>query len=213
MGQLREIFSLYIQRSDWFLELLIDHLSLSLTAIALAGSLGLVLGIVISEYQKVAPFIIGVCNVFYTVPAISLLGMLIPITGIGNQTAIVALTLYGMMPMVRNTYTGLTTVNSDILESAKGMGSTRFQTLYKVKLPLAFGVILAGIRNMVVMNISVSSIASFVGAGGLGVAIYRGITIYDPAMTAAGSILIALLAITCDFLLGLLEKRIKKFTV
>ncbi len=213
MGQLSEIISLYIQRSDWFFELLIDHLALALTAIALAGSLGLFLGIIISEYQKVAPFIIGVCNIFYTIPAISLLGMLIPFTGIGNQTAIVALTLYGMMPMVRNTYTGLTTVNSDILEAAKGMGSTRFQTLYKVKLPLAFGVILAGIRNMVVMNISVSSIASFVGAGGLGVAIYRGITIYDPAMTAAGSILIALLAITCDFLLGLLEKRVKKFTV
>ncbi len=213
MGQLGEIFSLYIERSDWFLELLLDHLSLALTAITFAGTIGLLLGILISEHQKAAPFIIGVCNVFYTIPAISLLGILIPFTGIGNQTAIVALTLYGMMPMVRNTYTGLTTVDSDILEAAKGMGSTRFQTLYKVKLPLAFGVILAGVRNMVVMNISVSSIASFVGAGGLGVAIYRGITIYDPAMTAAGSIIIALLALTCDFLLGLLEKRVKKRTV
>ena len=149
-------------------------------------------------------------NVLYTIPAISLLGILIPFSGIGNKTAVIALTVYGIMPMVHNTYVGLTTLDPDILEAARGMGSTGTQALFRVKLPMAAGVILAGVRNMVVMTISVAGIASFVGAGGLGVAIYRGITIYNPAMTAAGSILIALLAIVCDLTLGALERYFKK---
>ena len=101
-------------------------------------------------------------------------------------------------------------LDPEILEAARGMGSTGTQALFRVKLPMAAGVILAGVRNMVVMTISVAGIASFVGAGGLGVAVYRGITIYDPAMTAAGSILIALLAIVCDLALGALERYFKK---
>ena len=105
---------------------------------------------------------------------------------------------------------GLTNVDADLLEAARGMGSTRRQMLLRVKLPVAAGVIIAGVRNTVVMTISVAGIASFVGAGGLGVAIYRGITIYNPAMTAAGSILIAMLALLCDLLLGALEKYLKK---
>lgn len=210
MELLRDIFGLYAERAGWFAGLLAGHLQLALTAIALAGAIGLALGVWVAEHTGAAPFVMGVCNVFYTIPAISLLGILIPFTGIGNKTAVIALTLYGVMPMVRNTYAGLTSIDPDVLEAARGMGSTRAQTLARVKLPLAAGVILAGVRNMVVMTISVAGIASFVGAGGLGVAIYRGITIYDPAMTAAGSILIALLALACDFLLGLLEKYFKK---
>ncbi len=102
------------------------------------------------------------------------------------------------MPMVRNTYAGITGVGEEVVAAAEGMGSTRFQIMTKIKLPLAAGVIIAGVRNMVVMTISVSAIASFIGAGGLGVAIYRGITIYDSAMTFCGSFLIALLAIVSD---------------
>ncbi len=104
----------------------------------------------------------------------------------------------------------MTTLDEDILEAAKGMGSTKVQILFRIKIPLAAGVIIAGLRSMVVMTISVAGIASFIGAGGLGVAIYRGITVYNPAMTAAGSILIALLAILCDVLLGKLEKHYKR---
>lgn len=210
MDSLIALFSLYQERLDWFAELLLTHLGLSLTAILLSGSIGLVLGILISEKPRFAPAVMGVCNVFYTIPSISLLGILIPFTGVGNKTAVIALTLYGMMPMVRNTYTGLTTISGDILEAARGMGSTRGQTLLRVKLPLAAGVIMAGVRNMVVMTISVTGIASFVGAGGLGVAIYRGITIYNPTMTAAGSILIAGLALLCDLLLSRVERYFKK---
>ena len=210
MELLQNIVSLYAQRGDWFAELLLGHISLALTAIAMSGSLGLLLGVSIAQCPRLAPPVMGLCNVLYTVPAISLLGILIPFTGVGDKTAAIALTIYGVMPMVRNTYVGLTSVDPDILEAAKGMGSTWRQLLLRVKLPMAAGVILAGLRNTVVMTISVAGIASFVGAGGLGVAIYRGITIYNPAMTAAGSVLIALLAFLCDLALGALERYFKK---
>ena len=210
MELITEIFSLYIDRADWFAGLLAAHVGLALSAIAMAGTIGLAIGIGISQCPRAAAPVMGVCNMLYTIPAISLLGILIPFSGIGNKTAVIALTIYGIMPMVRNTYVVLTSLDPDMVEAATAMGSTRAQALLKVKLPMAAGVIIAGVRNMVVMTISVAGIASFVGAGGLGVAIYRGITIYDPAMTAAGSILIALLAIVCDFALGKLEQHFKK---
>ncbi len=210
MEFIRSIFTLYIERSEWFVELLLQHMVLALTAILISGTIGLLLGICISEYQKFATTIMGISNMLYTIPAISLLGILIPLSGVGNTTAIIALSIYGVMPMIRNTYIGLTTLDEDILEAAKGMGSTKVQILFRIKIPLAAGVIIAGLRSMVVMTISVAGIASFIGAGGLGVAIYRGITVYNPAMTAAGSILIALLAILCDVLLGKLEKYYKR---
>ena len=210
MELLREISALYAERADWFAGLLLAHVGLALTAAVLSGTLGLLVGVWIAQHPRFAPPVMGICNVLYTIPAISLLGILIPFSGIGNETAVIALTIYGVMPMVRNTYVGLTSLDPDILEAAAGMGSTRMQALLRVKLPMAAGVILAGVRNMVVMTISVAGIASFVGAGGLGVAIYRGITIYNPAMTAAGSVLIALLAIVCDLALGALERYFKK---
>ena len=210
MELITEIFSLYIDRADWFAGLLAAHVGLALSAIAMAGTIGLAIGIGISQCPRAAAPVMGVCNMLYTIPAISLLGILIPFSGIGNKTAVIALTIYGIMPMVRNTYVGLTSLDPDMVEAATAMGSTRAQALLKVKLPMAAGVIIAGVRNMMVMTISVAGIASFVGAGGLGVAIYRGITIYDPAMTAAGSILIDLLAIVCDFALGKLEQHFKK---
>lgn len=134
-----EIFSLYAERAGWFAELLGSHIKLALTAIAMAGAIGLALGVWVAEHPKAAPFVIGVCNVFYTIPAISLLGILIPFTGIGNKTAVIALTIYGVMPMVRNTHAGLTSIDPDVLEAARGMGSTRWQILARVKLPLAAG--------------------------------------------------------------------------
>lgn len=210
MEFIKEVLSLYIERHDWFLQLIGEHILLSLAAILLAGSIGLLLGIFISEHEKAAPPILGIANIFYTIPSISLLGMLIPILGIGNNTAVAALTIYGIMPMIRNTYAGMKSVSQDVVTAARGMGSTRFQIMTKIKLPLALGVIIAGVRNMVVMTISVAAIASFIGAGGLGIAIYRGITIYDTAMTFGGSFLIAAIALISDLLLGHLEKCIKK---
>ena len=153
----------------------------------------------------------SIINFIYTIPSISLLGFLIPLSGIGDTTAIIALTVYALLPMVRNTHTGLTNVNPLLIEAATGMGSTRLQTLVKIKLPLAMPVIIAGLRNMAVMTIALAGIASFIGAGGLGVAIYRGITTNNKAMTLAGSLLIAILAIVVDFVIGILEKQTQKY--
>lgn len=212
MEFIREVMQLYIERRDWFLELIAAHITLAATAAVCAGVIGILLGIAISEYPKSSVPVLTVANIFYTIPSISLLGMLIPFLGIGDKTAVAALTIYGIMPMVRNTYAGITGVSEEVVQAAEGMGSTRLQILTKIKLPLAMGVILAGIRNMVVMTISVTAIASFIGAGGLGVAIYRGITIYDTAMTFSGSFLIALIALISDLLLGMAEKKMRKGT-
>lgn len=210
MELLKEILQIYMERREWFLELFGQHLKIAGIAIVLAGIMGLLFGIFIAEKEFMAPVILTLANIFYTIPSISLLGILIPFTGIGDKTAIIALTLYVLMPMIRNTYTGICGVSQEIIQAARGMGSTDIQILWRIKLPLALGVILAGVRNMVVMTLSVTAIAAFIGAGGLGVAIYRGITIYNPALTFAGSVLIALLALIADLLLGILENYVKK---
>ncbi len=202
-----EVIQTYLERKDWFLELMLQHITLALIAIALSGVLGLLAGIWIAEHERMSAPVLGIANVFYTIPSISLLGMLIPFLGIGNNTAVAALTIYGIMPMVRNTYAGIRGVSPDVIMAARGMGSTDFQIMTKIKLPLAAGVIIAGVRNMVVMTISTAAIASFIGAG---VAIFRGITTYNRALTFGGSFLIALLALLSDLLLGRLEKMMKK---
>lgn len=207
---LTEIIDLIQSRWDFFLGLLVEHIQISLLSIVIAMGIGLAVGIVISEYQKSSKVVIGIVNFIYTIPSISLLGFLIPLSGVGDATAVIALTVYALLPMVRNTHTGLTNVNPLLLEAATGMGSTKMQTLFKVKLPLAMPVIISGIRSMAVMTIALAGIASFIGAGGLGVAIYRGITTNNKAMTLVGSLLIAVLAIAVDFLIGRIEKMAKR---
>lgn len=163
-----------IERKAFFFELLLEHLKISFIAILIAILLGGLVGIIISQLKGVSQPILGCINFLYTIPSISMLGFLIPFSGVGNTTAIIALIIYALLPMVRNTYTGLTNIDAGILEAAKGMGSTRMQILVKIKLPLALPVIMSGIRSMVTMTIALGGIASFIGAGGLGVAIYRG---------------------------------------
>ena len=206
---LADIFALLTSRWDLFAGLLAEHLAISLAAILIAILIGGAAGILISEYQRAAKPTLAVVGFLYTIPSISMLGFLIPFSGVGNVTAVIALTVYALLPMVRNTHTGICGVDPAILEAATGMGSTRWQLLYKIKLPLAMPVIFSGIRNMVTMTIALAGIASFIGAGGLGVAIYRGITTNNAAITLAGSLLIALLALVVDALLGLVERRLR----
>lgn len=210
---LQEMWSMFLERKEFFLSLLWEHLEISLLAIFIAVVLGGLVGVLISEFQRTAKPALGVINFLYTIPSISMLGFLIPFSGVGNATAVIALTIYALLPMVRNTHTGITHVDPAILEAAKGMGSTAAQILFKIKLPLALPVIMSGIRSMVTMTIALAGIASFIGAGGLGVAIYRGITTNNAAMTMIGSLLIALLALVMDFILGYVEKRMRKRTV
>ena len=194
--------------APFFLHLTVEHLLISLSAIVVASLIGVLLGIFISEYRKYAAWLLGAVNMLYTIPSIALLGFFISITGVGNLTALIALILYALLPIIRSTYTGITHINPLIIEAAEAMGSTRWQLLWKIKLPLALPVLMSGIRNMVTMTIALAGIASFVGAGGLGVAIYRGITTNNSAMTLVGSVLIALLALGLDFFLAKIEKRL-----
>ena len=187
-----------------------QQIFISLVSIAIAGTLGLLIGIFIAEHRRFAEPVIAVCNVFYTIPAIALIALLIPIAGIGAKNAVIAIILYGLMPMVRNTYTGITSISPELLDAAVGMGSTPRQILMRIKLPLASATILAGVRTLAVMSIATGSIAAFIGGGGLGEAIFRGITMYNVEMTFSGALLLVLLALACDYSLSFLEKHIKK---
>ena len=206
------LFELFISRKDFFLQLVIEHILLSLTAIVIITVIGITTGILISKSKKAAGIVIAITNFLYTIPSIAMFGFFVSFTGIGNTTAIIALVIYGLLPVIRNTYVGLKEVDEQIIEAAVGMGSTPWQLLWKVQFPLALPVIIAGIRNMVVMTIALAGVASFIGAGGLGVAIWRGITTNFDEMTIAGSLLVALLAIFSDFLLGILEKKLVRRT-
>ena len=205
---INQLMKLLTEDFKFFTNLTIEHILISLLAISIASVLGIILGIIISEYRRFSGLILGTVNILYTIPSIALLGFFITITGVGNTTALIALIIYALLPIIRSTYTGIVNINPLIIEASEGMGSTKLQQLFKVKLPLALPVLMSGIRNMVTMTIALAGIASFVGAGGLGVAIYRGITTNNSAMTFLGSLLIAILALIFDFILGLIEKRL-----
>ena len=205
---INQLMKLLTEDLKFFTNLTIEHILISLLAISIASVLGIILGIIISEYRKFSGLILGTVNILYTIPSIALLGFFITITGVGNTTALIALIIYALLPIIRSTYTGIVNINPLIIEASEGMGSTKLQQLFKVKLPLALPVLMSGIRNMVTMTIALAGIASFVGAGGLGVAIYRGITTNNSVMTFLGSLLIAILALIFDFILGLIEKRL-----
>ena len=205
---INQLMKLLTEDFKFFTNLTIEHILISLLAISIASVLGIILGIIISEYRKFSSLILGTVNILYTIPSIALLGFFITITGVGNTTALIALIIYALLPIIRSTYIGIVNINPLIIEASEGMGSTKLQQLFKVKLPLALPVLMSGIRNMVTMTIALAGIASFVGAGGLGVAIYRGITTNNSAMTFLGSLLIAILALVFDFILGLIEKRL-----
>lgn len=202
---IENLVTFLVERWDFLLPLIYEHLQISLIAIVFASIVGVGIGILISEKKKFSAVTLGIISFLYTIPSISMLGFLIPFTGIGNTSAIIALSIYALLPIIRSTYTGITGVDENVLEAARGMGSTKTQILWRIKLPLATPVMLSGFKNMVVMTIALAGIASFIGAGGLGVAIYRGITTNNLTMTLAGSLAVAVLALLFDLLLNLLE--------
>lgn len=207
---LGKVLEIYATRWDFFLSLTWQHLCISAISTALAVLIGLNLAIGMTEFKRAAHPVESLVNLFYTIPSISMFGLLIPLSGIGDVTAVIALTVYGLLPMVRGTYAGITGIAPEVIEAAEGMGTTRFQMIWKIKIPVALLGIISALRTTVVMTIALAGIASFIGAGGLGVAIYRGITTNNMAMTVAGSLLIALMALLFDYLLGGLEKRVRR---
>ena len=210
MQPLKALFTLYYERREFFMDLVLQHLYLSGVSIVAAFFIGGIIGIIITKNQGLSAIVLSVVNFLYTIPSIAFFGFLIAFTGIGSRTAIIVLTAYALLPMVRSTHTGIKYLDADILEAALGMGTSPLQMLLKIQLPLAFPVILSGLRTMVVMVIATAGIASFVGAGGLGVAIWRGITTNNSLLTVSGSLLIACVALSADFLIGCMQKSINK---
>lgn len=190
----------------------LEHLELVLIAMFLALLIGVPLGMLSVHRQTLRAIALGAASIFQTIPSLALFGFLIPIPfigGIGKRTAIVALTLYALLPILRNTYVGLTGIDPAVLESAEAMGMTRSQILFRVRLPLALPFMLAGIRIATILTIGVATIAAAIGAGGLGTFIFRGVALVNDALILAGAIPAALLAILADFFLGCLERRLQ----
>jgi osmoprotectant transport system permease protein len=188
------------------------HMELVLIAMAIAVAIGVPVGIAIVYRPALRTVALGIANIFQTIPSLALFGFLIPlpfIGGIGMRTAIVALTLYALLPIIRNTFVGLAGIDPTLLESAEAMGMTEQQILFQVRFPLAMSVILAGVRTATVITIGVATIAAAIGAGGLGTFIFRGVALVSDALLMAGALPAALLAIVADALLGLLERKLR----
>jgi osmoprotectant transport system permease protein len=199
-------------QANWpeLLLLVRQHVVIVFIAILVAVIIGVPVGILLTRYRSLRGPVLGIANVMQTIPSLALFGFLIPlpfIGGIGTRTALVALVLYSLLPIIRNTVTGILNVDPNVREAAVAMGMTGGQVLRQVELPLAMGVIVTGIRVATVIAVGVTTIAAAVGAGGLGVYIFRGLRQYDNNLLLAGAVSAALLALAADFLLGVLEKR------
>jgi len=190
----------------------VEHLTLVLGAMLIAILIGVPLGLLIVHRPVLRGIALGVANILQTIPSLALFGFLIPIPfigGIGKRTAIVALVLYALLPILRNTYVGLTEIDRAVLESAQAMGMKQSQILFRVRLPLASAFILAGIRTATIITIGVATIAAAIGAGGLGTFIFRGVALVSNGLLLAGALPAALLALAADFLLGIIERRLR----
>ncbi len=187
-----------------------EHVLLVLAATALAVSIGVPLGVALTKRPRLAGLVLGAASVVQTIPSLALLGLLIPLPllgGIGKSTAIIALVVYALLPILRNTHAGIRSVDPAVLEAADGLGLDAGQRLRSVELPLALPVILAGVRVATVATIGLATVAAAIGAGGLGVLIYRGIATVDERLILAGALPAALLALIADGLLGWVERR------
>ena len=204
------LWQFYARNSGEVLGLVGQHVSLVASSTAIAIVVGVPVGIALTRRPAWRAPVLGLANVFQTIPSLALFGFLIPlpfIGGIGATTAIVALVVYALLPIVRNTYTGLAGVDPAVREAGRGMGMTDWQLLTQVELPLGLGVILAGVRVATVVSVGTATIAAAIGAGGLGVYIFRGVAVVDDTLILAGALPAALMALAADGLLGLAERR------
>lgn len=192
-------------------DLTLEHLWMVGISTLFAVAVGIPLGILITRRPSLRKPVIATANIIQTIPSLALFGFLLPAPWIGDRAgrlAILALTLYALLPLIRNTYAGINGVEHAVVEAARGMGLTDWQLLFRVELPLAASVILAGIRVAIVISIGLATIAAAIGAGGLGELIFRGLAMVNNAVILAGAIPAALMALIADALLGWLEKRL-----
>jgi osmoprotectant transport system permease protein len=204
------LWGFYARNLEEVLHLIGQHLYLVTVSTGLAIVIGVPVGVLLTRRPAWRTPVLGVANVLQTIPSLALFGFLIPlpfIGGIGATTAIVALVVYALLPIVRNTYTGIAGVDPAVREAGRGMGMTDWQLLTQVELPLGGGVILAGVRVATVVSVGTATIAAAIGAGGLGVYIFRGVAVVDDTLILAGALPAALMALAADGLLGLAERR------
>jgi osmoprotectant transport system permease protein len=196
------------RNTDQVLRLTLEHIQLTAIAVGLAVLIGVPLGIMISYFRKASKTVVGGANVVQAIPSMALLGLAIPLLGIGSLPAVVIVILYSLLPIIKNTYTGITSIDKATLEAAKAIGLTRSQVLMKVQIPLALPVIMAGVRISAVTAVGLMTMAAFIGAGGLGFLIFSGISTTNNAQILAGAIPAALLALLVDNIFGTVEKLV-----
>lgn len=199
------MMTFFQENGSQLVRLIFEHFSISMIALLLGIIVAVPLGVVLTRFPKIADFVIGIASIFQTVPTLALLALMIPIIGIGRFPAIIALFIYSLLPILRNTYIGMNGVSPTVKDAAKGMGMTAFQSIMKAELPLAMPVIMAGIRLSAVYVIAWTSLASYIGAGGLGDFILSGISLYQSDLIFAGTIPVTIMALLADFLLGKVE--------
>src|SRR5207245_5951414 len=210
-GGVTDLVQFYARNSQEVWGLVGQHLSLVAISTGIAIVIGIPLGVVLPRRPAWRGPVLGLANVFQTIPSLALFGFLIPlplIGGIGATTAIVALVVYGLLPIVRNTYTGIAGVDPAVREAGRGMGMTDWQLLTQVELPLGLGVILAGVRVATVVSVGTATIAAAIGAGGLGVYIFRGVAVVDDTLMLAGALPAARMALAAHALCGAAERRV-----
>lgn len=208
-----EAINFLVQNLDLLVKLTLEHISLVAVAVGLATLTGVPIGIAITQNERVANVVLYLASIIITIPSIALFGLMIPVLsligqGIGYLPAVIAVLLYSQLPIIRNTYTAINNVSPALREAARGIGMSPGQRLRLVEIPLAIPVIMAGVRTAVVMNIGVMAIAAYIGAGGLGVLISRGISQSDPRQLIAGAIAVSVLAIIVDYGLLRLQRRL-----
>jgi len=207
MNVVRFIWQNHIQ----VLDLTLEHLWLVGVSTAFAMLIGIPLGILIAHRPRLNKPVLASANIIQTIPSLALFGFLLPVPWLGERSdrlAILALTLYALLPIIRNTYTGISGVDASVVEAGRGMGLTESQLLLQVELPLAVSVILSGVRIAVVISVGLATIAAFIGAGGLGEFIFRGVAMVDDRVILAGAIPAAIMALAADFGVGWLERRL-----
>ena len=199
----------YLQRrGDLVWELVIEHFWLVAISIGIAIVISIIIGVTISYKTGLAMTVLTVCQILMTIPSMAMLGFMVPLFGIGFTTGVIALILYSLLPIVRNTYTGIKEISPAIVESAVGMGMTEWRVLTKIKIPLARPVIMAGIRTATVMIVGIAAIAAYVGAGGLGELIFQGISRSNESMIIVGALGVSIIALAFDFILSWGERRL-----
>ena len=208
MAFIRGLINYFVDSRAQIFSLLLEHIQLTAIAVGVAILIGVPLGILICYIRKASKPVLGVANVIQAVPSMALLGFAIPILGIGTVPAVVVVVLYSLLPIIKNTFAGIHGISPEMVEAAQGIGMSRFQILYKVQIPQALPVIMAGVRISAVTAVGLMTMAAFIGGGGLGYLVFSGIRTVDNYQIIAGALPACLLALLVDFLFGVIEKLV-----